>query len=326
MSESNTGRTTYEWPVGDGIVDDTDSLQWYIDESADTGRPLYLDPGKTYLVTSQILLRGGVQIIGRTYRNDTPKRPTIKSGASLGNSVLLIQSGATNVILDNIKIDADDSRTSCVKGTTCTNVVINNCEITNLDSGYLIDFNGDATDLRITNNQLSETIGGIRLQGDIRRATVSGNYLTEWLDYGIVVYADDDDNPAYVSIENNTFETPSTGAGGARQMIVSYYAGDTEAASIIGLRVLNNMCIGPGTPFSLVSTSSRGTGDQISINYCTDFEVRGNVSTGGGENGLVVQFSEQGVVADNEVSGADAHGIQVSSLNFPCVAVNITGN
>ncbi len=302
--------------LGDDEKPDDGAIKGAID-AVGGGGEVHFPPG-VFHVIGQVVIKSGVQLIGHN--------ATLKAGKPMGG-VLLVEPGAANVGIVALRIEA----TGCefaLKATKASRLRVKDCEFLGpIERGHLIDFDGLVTDAEIESSSFADTMHGIRLRGPVERAKIEGCTFKNWLHHAVYLVADKSSGPQYPRVIGNRFQSPKSGKGGARQMIVAYPDPENLAVNMVGLQVLNNTCTGPSEHYDRNSETSRGTADQISIHYTSDFEISGNVSSGGGENGIVAtNFCTRGIVSNNIASGNDGHGIQVSSLNERSSDILIAGN
>ena len=118
--------------VGDGRTDDTAALQKAIDAAASAGRPLYV-PAGTYLVSAQLVLRQGTNLVG------VPGLSVIRLKPGMSNRRLLTANGVRGVRLRGLVLDAGHapSRThasgegTCLFAVRCDDFEVRDCEVRN---------------------------------------------------------------------------------------------------------------------------------------------------------------------------------------------------
>lgn len=232
--------------------------------------------------------------------------------------MIQIEDTAYNIGIHNATIDTNGSAFGITNLGTLNNLTIENCEITSTaeTANHLINIDGRTYDITIKNNLLQRAFYPLRLKGNIKTALITNNEITQWKHYGIFLRGGPVYGPNNITISNNYLHDPLPLLAGARQMIVALGDPTNPIRNILQLSVLYNKCVGPATRFDPTSETSIGTGDQIVLHYCEDFKVIGNKSYDGGENGMsITRFNVNGEIADNDVRGADGHGIQLSRLD-----------
>lgn len=266
----------------------------------------------TYTISSRITITVGL--------NGTSRAGTIiNTSAAIATSAFAVQG---DCYIKNLTINGSPCGTIVAISAALKSLLVQNVAFTGslTSTTYHIDLNGitaPGEDIIIENCTFSGSGGYlIRLRDNIRRARISDCTLQQWLHYAILVRAGDNIGPKEVTIDSNTISNPIAGLAGARQMIVAIGDPETPQSNILYLKVLNNVCTGTGEFFDATSLTTRGSGDQIVLHRCTNFEVIGNTSNLGGENGIsVTQYNHWGVVNNNTCNNNDADGIQISKLN-----------
>lgn len=175
-----------------------------------------------------------------------------------------------------------------------------NCRFLNAKH-FLLDADcSETVQIAVQSCAFSNSLHGVRLRGATQGRIASCSF-TDWSGNAVWVES------AAATIDGNTFTAPKAGKPGPRYPIFAN-------KPVAGLRITNNIILGPGEPFDRASETSRGTADQISVYGASDFVISGNTSGGGGENGITVTWGcQRGIVANNIVTGCDGHGIQVGS-------------
>lgn len=289
--------------------DDAIRLRKAIARAAEDGTPVVLE-NREYRLFSQIVLPSGVTIQGNGASVSAWNWAGNKGGP------FVIADGATNVTLQGLRINAVNC-SWVVQGAACTRVSILDCDITGpIYKGYFLDFNGVASQIRIERSTFSDTQHCIRLRGAVRDVIIRDDDFSSWLDYAIQLEPIGLIGPEDITIQGSNFHDPKPG-NGARQMIATSLTKDDRSAKVISirnLRILDNDFIGTGQHFDRASETSTGTADQVSIQFVDGVTIRGNRSLYGGENGIVVtNWCRNVLIANNEASYNNGHGIQFSS-------------
>ncbi len=286
----------------------------YIQSIADVGGTI---PDGVFLISECVILRKSLTGSAAT---------EIKASKAIRDGMFGV---AGNVSISSLKIDGSLCRTVFSNKGKVTGFQCTNCQIMGglPTTRFLIDLNGEVSNVEIDSCQLSTAYYAIRLRDKVNRARISNCTIKDWRDQAILVRSGNSVGPQYVTIEDNHISSPAVGKGSPRQMICAYGDPENSTSNIIGLKILNNTCIGSGEFFDADSETTRATGDQIVLHRCLDFSVIGNRSSDGGENGIAItQFCYRGVVANNIVQGNDCHGIQISSLGKRSSDIHVIGN
>ena len=175
--------------VGNGVVDDTAAIQAAITSLSLTGGAVSVPPG-TYKITAAITLCSNLYVIGlgKPTLNSTTAGQNVFSGNSL-----------SNVSLSSIKFNGTSSSTAPVNSvggyaststglvtiTSSSNITVTDCEFGNFYNG-----------LALLNSQ---------------QVSATGNYIHDWLVYGILGSLCDN----YVFDYNNIIGCDQTGAANA---------------------------------------------------------------------------------------------------------------
>lgn len=181
-------------------------------------------------------------------------------------------------------------------GTGVAGAVVDDNNITDLDTGVLVLNNNDDT-------------------------TVSRNRIRGWRNRGVYVLATKGRASTGLTLDRN--DVRDMAAGGVRYPVLFSSADDTAHRRPA---VTGNTVVGLGTSYD--DPTSPGTADQISLSHCRDFRVVGNTSIGGGDMGITVALSNaRGIVSENHCHDNDVAGIDIGdpSTSFD-YGVAVTGN
>lgn len=293
-----------------------------------------LSAGQTYEASTPIVLAGNVEV-------HVPATTTIQAVSGVGTALIVIPEGAVNPsITGGGTIDGGDVTARGVRSELgCTNPLIEGLTFTGATS-HDIDFNDAVTGGRIAGCRFEDNFGTscVRVRGTCTRVAVEGNEFSGWRNYGVEVRASTV-YPSYCTVAGNYFHDAAElsdddypdAVVAAKQSIVAY--GSSASIRCQGLRVLDNVIVGLGRPFGDPADNRTqlvdgilvgGNGDQVALHYVDAFEVRGNISIGGGEIGIsITRGTQGGVAADNICTGNDGHGMQVGRVGETQTAIGV---
>jgi parallel beta-helix repeat protein len=298
-----------EW--SGGIGDDSTDCSTAINNIISSGRPVYLNKGKTYLVTSAITMnQDGARLCGTgTLKGDA---------ASFAAQTQFISVTADNCIIEDITVDQDDNPTGwSIHVSSATNTRIRRVTSTNVQQAFVVV--GDtAIDTYVTDCYQKDEGYGVLVNDPTGSSGlfVRGNHFQY----------DGDTAGAGDGVEINA---PTNGF--ARFDISNnYIAGyiDAVANNGLGIGVANGS---RGTICSNVVEDVEHDGIHVE-NHSADIVISGNTvrdtgpaSVTGGGQGIVAYDSSNIVISDNVVKNVNyAYGIIVNA--YPDTAAQNSGN
>ena len=274
-------------------------------------------------IHSQVIVRSGSKLKGFG--------TTLHTNGSVQGGVLLIEDGAHDVTIEGFKLHTPLCHTAIKNAGKASKLLLRDLELSGSipHTNFLVALDGQVEDVHIERVRARTALTCFLLRDAINRATLRDVRVTDWRTYGILLRITAD-GPHNVSIDNYFASNPSPGKlAAARQMIASYADPDQLKAGLAvrstNFQLTNSRCIGPYEPWDKDSETSAGTADQIALHYLQGFTIRDLVTVGGGENNCTIAFCSDGTVSNIYSAGADGHGIQIGSLDFPSREINMTG-
>lgn len=295
--------------VGDGITNDSNALR------NASGRTVFFPKG-VYLLDGRISLQSNTKWYGEA-------GAVIKSTEPFAVGGFMFYSGSqNNITIDNISIDGGAANP---RGgywfDKCTNIVVKNCKLI----GNTIDKTGNAgvyfkscTKATVINCDINHFLSAIQFDTGGSEISIEGNHINNCGHICIRVI-ENSDYPSNIVIDGNTIR----GAGHKGSLI---YMGGATNAQITGrfnnVRVSNNIGIGNYESF----IAGNGNADLFSLRGIRGLRCYGNRIEGGGDLGLVVEYSEEFAVSGNDVRENEISGIVIHHSKRGSVTGNICIN
>lgn len=306
-------------------IDDAEGLQKALD-AAKGGRRVRMASG-VYLASKQLIVRSGTVLEGLP----GTERPTIRAAKTIvpPDALLAIEADARYVSIEGIRIEPRITHTGLKLLGKATNLNISNCELVGSlpHTNYLIDFNGEVSQLTIKGNYFANALYPVRLRDKIEFATISENLVTSWVHYAFHLRGGEVYGPTDVTIENNKSWGPAKGKGGARQHIVCLGHESKPTTNLVRIRISGNTCVGAGQPWAPTDPESLGSGDLVVMHHSRDSSITNNFVFEGGEIGVTVTRDCHNILEnDNIIARNDAHGSQYSGQNDKSTDILGAGN
>lgn len=155
----------------------------------------------------------------------------------------------------------------------------------------------------------------VNVGANIHDLEVSDCEFSEWQYYAVRISPGATRSGAdsgRIQITQNTFRDPSVSPVGPAAILVSRGQNRNWTSKVT---VAANQVVGPGIPYTQdTAAETNALGDVIVLHGVSDFEVRSNTISGGGENGITVsRLSRNGTVTQNTVFDNDAFGLNIGS-------------
>jgi hypothetical protein len=301
--------------VGDGVTDDTASIQAAIDALSTSGGGILTFEPKTYIIKNTsglgcLIAKSNVTLIG------TGASTVIKLGAAAGNCALFYSASAvSNITIDGVVFDGNSGvitayDTYGIWLENVTRLTINNCVFQNLRlDGMLLGQTGLAKQVTVENS-IFKNIGvagfganGIRVYYS-QGLLINANYF-----YDFIVSPIDTNPTPGGNLETNIVVTNNYIKNGAG-WLPGY-----SSISLLADRILcqGNTVIGGG---NIVVHDYVGSGQTT-----RDYRVIGNSLTNT-VSGITVNQGENSniVVTSNVIRGFNQFGINVYNPNIPASA------
>lgn len=293
---------------GNGVDDDTDAIQAAID----AGGAEF--PALTFKFTKQLNIGHACRLIGFNAKLRAPK--------FIQNAIVF--NGSEGVVLDGFTIQAV-THTLLSNTSSCIGIHINKCLLigTFPTTNYLINFqHGKRIDIEKCYGR--DTQYGFVFGTEVHDSYMKYCEIQSWLQYAF--YCQIGSYGIWnIELANNTTAGPLIGKG-AKQSLVILGDPNHDNKKAENIIVLNNICKGIRKPWDKNALDS-GSGDQIVLHHCKNFQLIGNESYGGGENGITVtRQCSDGIITHNSCWENDAHGMQVSGQNDRCSNIIIAQN
>jgi hypothetical protein len=324
--------THSDWgATGDGVTDDTTSIQNAINAAEAAGFGVIFLPGGTYKVTSLTVESSGIMIMGSgvdvsviktssttadiitlgdgstTYNNITVKDLTIDTSVVRTAGAAIELNKINRVILDNIKTDSQIFSINAPSGVTNTSIFINRFELRQqvATTGVGISLDGDIHDIYI-NELIMNTTGsdpgiGIRMTA-ANRVWITNSHLIN-AGKGIYIFPGAGDTVDRVFIENT-----EVASGDDNGFLIDSNAATSTVTNIVldGLLVKENALNG-----------IQVTGDASAVLdgiYIDDCQVLGNTQDGIsiGE-GINIEIASCNIGGNSKGSSGTYHGIDISA-------------
>lgn len=299
--------------------DDSAAIQGAID--AELGEVTF--PPGVLKIHSQVILRSGSKLTGYG--------TTLQTNGAVPDAVLLIEEGANDVTIAGLKLETPLCHTAIKNAGKASNLTIRDMELSGSipHTNFLVALDGQVEDVHIERVRAHTALTCILLRDAINRATLRDVTVTNWRTYGILLRVTAN-GPHNTSIDSFFASNPAPGKlAAARQMIAAYADPDQLKAGLAvggtNFQLTNSRCIGPYEPWDKESETSAGTADQIALHYLRGFTIRDVVTVGGGENNCTVALCSNGTISNLYSAGADGHGIQIGSADFPSREIDLSG-
>lgn len=301
--------------AGDGVTDDTDSLQAAINAAGAAGGGIVYFPEGTYLTSDTLGLDDNVILMGAGWGS-------IIKADSGHNKNILTSTDKTAIVIRDLKIDGNnannDSTRSAILFTGCTNFTVSNVKIINMygqsigvgtegnpsSDGVIkhckisggtsnhIDVNS-SQNVRIIDNTITGTMAG-----------EDGIFIGHGTTEDILVEGCRVDSANFgVAVSNNMFDNDTSSVRRVRIIGNSFVSNQHSGISLWGVShsiIANNECVGNNTG------APGGSGIYLSYGYPTDTSDPYDDTVG----------SMYNVIIGNrcyDTAGAQVYGLQILS-------------
>lgn len=303
--------------------DDQPAIQKAIDAAAGSADRRISFPAGVLQLHSQIVVRSGLSLDGHG--------TILRTVGAVQNGVLVIEGGATNVTIAGLSIEVPLCHTGILNAGTASRLTFRDLQLSGSipHTNFLVSLDGRVSDVVFERVTARTALSCFVFRDAVNRLTLRDVEVNNWRTWGILLRITSN-GPNNITIDNYYAHSPAPGKfGAARQMIATYadpiYLLSGLPVRCSNLQIANSRCIGPYEPWDKQSDSSRGTADQIVLHFVDGFSIHDVMSVGGGENNITIAMCANGSISNLHSTGADAHGIQIGAVNYPCSNINLVG-
>ncbi|PAF31853.1 right-handed parallel beta-helix repeat-containing protein [Paenibacillus sp. 7516] len=336
--------------IGDGVTDDTISIQAAIDAASTAGGgTVYFPPLGTdeHYIVSSILIPSDINLQGS-------KGSRIKqiNDPDLGNLVQ-IATGAKNIKVDGLELDANKSNGSTGHGigfsANVSEVIISNNIVRNATIDCIHTEDGNFNVKIINNSCFDAGRIGIAMNGNSKNIFVSGNFCSGSFNSGINVIGTGDGVSIIGNIVDGAGDDGITGYGNLQKdllidgNIIRNVSNNGIHIGGNGVFISDNVISNCGNRGIYFANSPLTTGENVTISgnsidtvtnlhgieilQCDNISIVGNsifrVLVG---RSITLSAVKRGVVANNRVKGTTSDGIRLEKSSFVTITSNnITG-
>lgn len=290
--------------TGDGVTDDTTLLQQVLTSAA--GLTVNLGDGNTYLISSQLTLPEGVTIRGKS---------KIKAKAASVIGSMIYATGKSRIRLEDFEVDGNADNTGARNGIHLAsgtgNLVFRAYVHDTIEAGLRIESEDGTSVLanRCINCGRSGYTDnhGIMVfanTGTVQNILVSGNTVLNAYRKGITTYSATPGVAKNIRLVFNDVRDCATGG--------IYCANAPATTDQAGLVVADNLTVGNYVNIEIVNVDG--------------FTCTGNVCRDDTHFGMAITDSSNGVVADNQISDSEIHGLLVNGSVSVSTNITLIGN